>query len=448
MSNYHNGRHRDVYRAKEEAKIWYIINRHLKRQWAIDRRLSKHNGHSDPRDNHLGRHRVDRHNLRRAYCQDFPNEYEVVHCRSFSLKARSSVPRPTRHQSGSIGAGIYIVPQLNAQGLEPIVRKTKVLINGIGPYHRYGTPVVDTCARNGTHYVDFSTETALITEMIRNFHETTKSSGAIIIPAISGSSAPSDLVAWLIARRVREQDLPAASEIICSGKLNMLGMQGGSLHTVLEVAETYGISGWLTSDTSVLLPNPKHVVKKNMEPMGHRYDRYLGHLATSFVAWGNESIAQRSAALKPKIYGQESLYNEYIPATGLISALLMHIVTKLGIFLLAVPWFRSFIRGKSFNRGSGPDRDESRKIESAEWKAVGYVTGEKDPVALAKFSYKGALVDMAAILAVEAAATIDQMNKTEATSAGLLTPSTLGITFVDRLRTAGFDLMAEGSVSH
>ncbi|KAL5615711.1 hypothetical protein FOBRF1_004459 [Fusarium oxysporum] len=126
----------------------------------------------------------------------------------------------------------------------------------------------------------------------------------------------------------------------------------------------------------------------------------------------------------------------------------MHIVTKLGIFLLAVPWFRSFVRGKSFDRGSGPDRDGSRKIESAEWKAVGYVTGKEEPVAFAKFSYKGAQVDMAVVLAVEAAATINQMNKSEATGAGLLTPSTLGYTFVDRLRAAGFDLTVDGLETH
>ncbi|KLO93566.1 uncharacterized protein LW93_13178 [Fusarium fujikuroi] len=228
----------------------------------------------------------------------------------------------------------------------------------------------------------------------------------------------------------------------------MLGMQGGSLHTVLDVAETYGINDWLTSDTSVLVPDPKHVVKKSQEFLGHRYDQHLGHLATSFVAWGNESIAQRSAALNPKIYGQKFVFKEYSPATGLISALLMHIVTKLGIFLLALRWFRSFVRGKSFDPGSGPNRDESRKIESAEWKAVGYATGNKEPVALAKFSYKGALVDMAAILAVEAAASINQMDKNGTTGAGLLTPSTLGITFVDRLRAVGFDLMVEGLESH
>ncbi|RKK93882.1 hypothetical protein BFJ68_g15359 [Fusarium oxysporum] len=331
----------------------------------------------------------------------------------------------------------YVISQLDAEALEPIVKNTKVLINGIGPYHCHGTPVVEACACNGTHYVDLNTETAWIAEMIRDFNEVAKGSGAIIIPAISGLSTPSDL-----------QGLPIASEIVCSGKLNMLGMQGGSLHTVLDVAETYGINGWLTSDTSVLLPDPKHVFKKSKGLLGHGYDQHLGHLATSFVAWGNESFVQRSAALNPKIYGQIFVYKEYSPATGLISALLMHIVTKLGILLLAVPWFRSFVHDKPFDRGSGPDRDESRKIESAEWKAVGYVTGKKEPVAFAKFSYKGALVDMAAILAVEAAATINQMNKSEATGAGPLTPSTLGITFVDRFRATGFDLTVDGLESH
>ncbi|KAM5526388.1 saccharopine dehydrogenase [Fusarium oxysporum f. sp. phaseoli] len=323
----------------------------------------------------------------------------------------------------------YVIPQLDGDGLDPLVKNTKVIINGIRPYHRHGTPVVEAWTRNGTHHLDFSTETAWMAQMIRDCHELAKSSAAIIIPAISGSSAPSDPVAWLIACYLRKQGLPAASEIVCSGKLSMLGIQGSSLHTVLDVAETYGINGWLTSDTSVLLPDPKHVVKKSKGLLGHGYDQHLGHLTTFFVARGSESVVQRSAALNPKIYGQNFVYEEYSPATGLISALLMHIVTKLGILLLAVPWFRSFVRGKSFDRGSGPDRDESRKIESAEWKAAGYVTSKNQ-------------------WSVEAAATINQMNKSEATGAGLLTPSTLGITFVDQLRAAGFDVTVDGLESH
>ncbi|ENH75683.1 Trans-acting enoyl reductase [Fusarium oxysporum f. sp. cubense race 1] len=54
----------------------------------------------------------------------------------------------------------YVIPQLDGEGLDPLVKNTEVLINGIGPYHRHGTPVVEACTRNGTHYLDFSTETA------------------------------------------------------------------------------------------------------------------------------------------------------------------------------------------------------------------------------------------------------------------------------------------------
>ncbi|CAJ0546791.1 Ff.00g014180.m01.CDS01 [Fusarium sp. VM40] len=313
---------------------------------------------------------------------------------------------------------IYVIPQLDAQGLDPVIKETSVLINGIGPYHKYGAPVVESCARNGTHYVDFSTETMWISEMIRDYHVVAQASGAIIIPAISGSSAPSDLMAWLVVRQIRDQGLPAPHEVVCSGKLNMLGMQG---------------------------------VKVGHGLFGHRYDRHLGHLAMSFVAWGNESVVHRSAAFDQKTYGQHFVFREYIPSTGFISAVMAYILTKLGIVLVAVPWFRSFIRTKSFDRGTGPDRTESRKAESAEWKAAGYVKGTKDPVAIARFHYDGALVDMAAILAVEAAGAINDILRTETSGylqAGIVTPSTLGTPFVSRLQVVGFEVEVHGDNGH
>lgn len=346
---------------------------------------------------------------------------------------------------------IYVIPQLDAQGLDPVIKETSVLINGIGPYHKYGAPVVESCARNGTHYVDFSTETMWVSEMIRDYHVVAQASGAIIIPAISGSSAPSDLMAWLVVRQIRDQSLPAPHEVVCSGKLNMLGMQGDSLHTVLDVADSYGIGGWFASDSSILSPGTNSAVKVGHGLFGHRYDRHLGHLAMSFVAWGNESVVHRSAAFDQKTYGKHFVFREYVPSTGFISAVMVYIFTKLGIVLLAIPWFRSFIRTKSFDRGTGPAKTESRRVESAEWKAAGYVKGTKDPVAIARFYYDGALVDMAAILAVEAAGAINDMLRTEASGnfqAGIVTPSTLGTPFVSRLQAVNFEVEVHGENGH
>lgn len=44
--------------------------------------------------------------------------------------------------------------QLNPTELKELAQKTKLIINCIGPYHLYSTPVVEACANNGTHYLD------------------------------------------------------------------------------------------------------------------------------------------------------------------------------------------------------------------------------------------------------------------------------------------------------
>jgi short subunit dehydrogenase-like uncharacterized protein len=44
--------------------------------------------------------------------------------------------------------------QLTSIELDALAKKTKVLLNTIGPYHLYSTPVVEACVTNGTHYLD------------------------------------------------------------------------------------------------------------------------------------------------------------------------------------------------------------------------------------------------------------------------------------------------------
>ena len=46
------------------------------------------------------------------------------------------------------------VAELKPQDLDVLAKKTKLLITVVGPYALYGMPVVEACARNGTHYLD------------------------------------------------------------------------------------------------------------------------------------------------------------------------------------------------------------------------------------------------------------------------------------------------------
>lgn len=47
-----------------------------------------------------------------------------------------------------------LVTSLDSADLSDLAQKTRLIVNCVGPYVLYGTPVVEACANNGTHYVD------------------------------------------------------------------------------------------------------------------------------------------------------------------------------------------------------------------------------------------------------------------------------------------------------
>ena len=98
-----------------------------------------------------------------------------------------------------MGADINLdieIVNLNKQDLQELVQKTRLVINTVGPYHLYSTPVVEACAENGTHYLDvhvplFNHDVCLlmyirtgevpwVLDMIRKFHDTARANNAIV----------------------------------------------------------------------------------------------------------------------------------------------------------------------------------------------------------------------------------------------------------------------------
>lgn len=72
------------------------------------------------------------------------------------------------------------VAQLQKNDLTALARKTKVLINAVGPYHKYSTPVVEACAENGTHYLDFTGELPWVKQIVEKYHSIAQDTGAIV----------------------------------------------------------------------------------------------------------------------------------------------------------------------------------------------------------------------------------------------------------------------------
>lgn len=232
-------------------------------------------------------------------------------------------------------------------------------------------------------------------------------------------------------------------------KLN--GMSSGSLASVTAVVSRYGAWNLLLPSADFLTPSQRWEERPLLTRLfGHMLHPILGHLTTSIAAPGNEAIVYRSKHLRPDLYGKDLSYQEFLPASGVFQAVLIHFITMIGVLLLAFPPFRGLIdvlRPKE--SGSGPKRevlqDETIDVNAV---ALGW-KGQGSKEMRARYQFRGPMYAHAALLAAEAAMVLLDQGiepRIEGVKYGFLTPSCLGMAFVEKLRKAGVTLEVDMAV--
>ncbi|KAL6241555.1 hypothetical protein RBB50_011578 [Rhinocladiella similis] len=354
---------------------------------------------------------------------------------------------------------VVTVANLTAPEMATLAKKTRVLLNTVGPYYLYSTPVVEACAQTGTHYVDVTGETPWVREVITKYEAAAKKSGAIIIPESGVESAPSDLVAYIATRLVRKVWDCGVMDVVASvHELKSSGPSGGTLATGLGLLDHY--SGKVikecmnpfclsparlkpyTKDT-LYPPNPEPntYARTGMQKLTGvwSYPR-LGNLVTSISAKPNEAIVHRSAGLTPYFYGFNFSYEEYMAVGSPLVGVLINFALVLLTLFLAFPPTRAIMKMFAKHKpGSGPTK-ESTKGDALELRAIAVAEqlAKQPRKALATFRFEGGLYQLTAILLAEAAVVLltkeEEIKK--AHGAGFLTPSCLGDDYLDRLDKA------------
>ena len=94
----------------------------------------------------------------------------------------------------------------NDQGsLNAMTSSTKCVLTTVGPYQLYGSNLVESCAKNGTDYVDLTGEPGWMYEMINAHKETAKASGARIVFSCGFDSIPFDLGVYFVQQAARDK---------------------------------------------------------------------------------------------------------------------------------------------------------------------------------------------------------------------------------------------------
>ena len=84
------------------------------------------------------------------------------------------------------------------ESLHAIAEDTRVVCTTVGPYTKYGIPLVEACIAAGTDYCDLTGEVNWVREMIDRYHDDAVEAGTRIVHGCGFDSIPTDLGTKLV----------------------------------------------------------------------------------------------------------------------------------------------------------------------------------------------------------------------------------------------------------
>ncbi len=204
--------------------------------------------------------------------------------------------------------------------LNAMAARTQVVVTTVGPYNRYGLPLVAACAAAGTDYADLTGEPMFMRESIDEYHKQAVDTGARIVHACGFDSIPSDLSVYALYRRAADDGAGELADTTFVVRKLAGGLSGGTIASITDVVRA--ASG--DPETRRLLEDPYTLTSdRAAEPelgaqpdypwrRGRQIAQELDGVWTSgfLMASTNTRVVRRSNALQDWAYGRRFRYSE------------------------------------------------------------------------------------------------------------------------------------------
>jgi short subunit dehydrogenase-like uncharacterized protein len=206
--------------------------------------------------------------------------------------------------------------------LTAMAEQTRVVVTTVGPYLKYGLPLVAACAAAGTDYADLTGESIFIRESIDVYHKQAIDSGARIVHSCGFDSIPSDLTVYALHRLVEHDSAGQLTDTNLVVRSMAGGLSGGTVATAIELMRTTSADPQarrLMNDPYTLTPDRGAEPELGGQPdLRWRRGRDVapeldGYWVGPFVmAVANTRIVRRSNALLDYAYGRRFEYAEQL----------------------------------------------------------------------------------------------------------------------------------------
>jgi len=225
--------------------------------------------------------------------------------------------------------------------LNEMAARTQVVVTTVGPYTRYGLPLVAACAAAGTDYADLTGEAMFVRASIDLYHKQAADTGARIVHACGFDSVASDLSVYALYRAARDDSVGelVGTDLVVRSLSG--GVSGGTIASMMEVLNAASSD----PDARRQLADPYTLsTDRSAEPeLGSQPDlpwrrgRQIAPELTGLWTAGflmapyNTRIVRRSNALLDWAYGRRFRYSENMSmGSSSLAPLASAIVTGVG----------------------------------------------------------------------------------------------------------------------
>ena len=345
---------------------------------------------------------------------------------------------------------LLVADSTDAASLAALAASTTVVATTVGPYAKYGMPLVEACAAAGTHYADLTGEVLFVREAADKTDAAARATGARIVHSCGYDSIPSDIGTLLLHEQAVADGAGGLTDVQMVATFRG-GFSGGTLDSARTQIDTirsdkaartitfdeYGLSPDRAAEPDVRQPADAGPPARGADGTWH---------APFVMAPYNTRIVRRSNALLDWAYGRDLRYGEVMGCGKGVGGLAVSAGVTGGMvaFLgaMALKPTRMLLDRVLPAPGTGPDEEARRRgwfrsefaatTESGKrYRAV--VAGPGDPGYAATAVMLG---ESALALALDTDRLPDR--------AGSLTPATgIGIVLAERLRAAGHTYTVE-----
>jgi len=343
---------------------------------------------------------------------------------------------------------VVVADSSDPEALRSLAESTTAVATTVGPYARYGLPLVAACAAAGTHYADLTGEALFVRDAIDASHDAAVASGARIVASCGFDSVPSDLGVLLTAEAARADgagQLTDTTLVLVSARGGVSGGTVDSLRGIVDVISADADKRKAAADPYSLSPDrsaePDLGRQSDAAGIGRVDGRWTGPF---FMAPHNTRIVRRSNALQDWVYGRTFRYRELMafgrgPAGPVLAAATTAGIAAVG-FGLALPPTRALLDRVLPKPGEGPSVATQQGGHFRVEVTATTTSGARYRTTVAAQGDPGYAATAVMLGESGLCLALDELSS----GGGVLTPATaMGDRLVDRLRTAGFTLRTE-----